>query len=152
MFKILENKMIVPNLHLATIAAGEIAGVVQPGQFVILRVEEDGERIPLTVSDWDREEGTITLVYLNIGKTTQKLAALPAGAGLPTVVGPARECDGNRPVWPRDLHRWMLRDCQHLPDRQGAERKRQPGHGPDGSAQLLPALLARKAQNRQPTG
>jgi ferredoxin--NADP+ reductase len=88
MFNILENKMIVPNLHLATISAGEIAGVVQPGQFVILRVEEDGERIPLTVSDWNREEGTITLVYLNIGKTTQKLASLPAGACLPTVVGP----------------------------------------------------------------
>lgn len=88
MFKILENKMLVPNLHQATVAAGEIAGAVNPGQFIILRVEEDGERIPLTVSDWDREKGTISLVYLNIGKTTQKLADLPAGAALPTVAGP----------------------------------------------------------------
>jgi NAD(P)H-flavin reductase len=86
--KILSNKMIVPNLHEVVIDAPEIARVVNPGQFVILRVEEDGERIPLTVSDWDGETGTLTLVFLNIGKTTQKLAALPAGASLPTVVGP----------------------------------------------------------------
>lgn len=88
MFKILENKMVVPNLHQVTIAAGEIASAVKPGQFVIVRVEEDGERIPLTVSDWHPALGTITLVFMNIGKTTQKLAALPAGAELPTVVGP----------------------------------------------------------------
>jgi ferredoxin--NADP+ reductase len=80
--------MLVPNLHVARVEAPEIARAVRPGQFVILRVDEDGERIPLTVSDWDREGGTITLVYLNIGKTTQKLAALEAGAGLPTIVGP----------------------------------------------------------------
>ncbi len=54
MFQILENKMLVPNLHQITLLAPEIARAAQPGQFVILRVEEDGERIPLTVSDWDR--------------------------------------------------------------------------------------------------
>jgi NAD(P)H-flavin reductase len=86
--EILENNMLVPNLHQVTIAAPEIAEVVQAGQFVILRVEEDGERIPLTVSDWDPKTGTISLVYLNIGKTTQKLAAKTAGYHLPTVAGP----------------------------------------------------------------
>ncbi len=88
MAEILENTMIVPNLHLVTLAAPEIAEVVQPGQFVILRVEEDGERIPLTVSDWDIQAGTLSLVYLNVGKTTQKLAAKNAGSSLPTVAGP----------------------------------------------------------------
>ncbi len=88
MFKILSNKMVVPNLHEVVVESPEIACAVNPGQFVILRVEEDGERIPLTVSDWNQEAGTLTLVFLNIGKTTQKLAALPAGAFLPTVVGP----------------------------------------------------------------
>ncbi|MGD0005553.1 MAG: sulfide/dihydroorotate dehydrogenase-like FAD/NAD-binding protein [Anaerolineaceae bacterium] len=88
MAEILENTMIVPNLHLVTLAAPEIADVVQPGQFVILRVEEDGERIPLTVSDWDIQAGTLTLVYLNVGKTTQKLALKTAGSSLPTVAGP----------------------------------------------------------------
>ncbi len=88
MYQIIENTMLVPNLHMAVIAAPEIARVVQPGQFVILRAEEDGERIPLTVSDWDAEKGTITLVYLNIGRTTQKLSALRAGESLPTLAGP----------------------------------------------------------------
>jgi len=88
MAEILENTMIVPNLHVLTLAAPEIAGVVQPGQFVILRVEEDGERIPLTVSDWDRTAGTISLVYLNVGKTTQKLSSKVPGSSLPTVAGP----------------------------------------------------------------
>ena len=88
MAEILENNMLVPNLHQVTLAAPEIAEVVQPGQFVILRVEEDGERIPLAVADWDRETGAISLVYLNIGKTTQKLAGKTAGYSLPTVAGP----------------------------------------------------------------
>jgi NAD(P)H-flavin reductase len=88
MAEILENTMLVPNLHLVTLAAPEIASVVQPGQFVILRVEEDGERIPLTVSDWDPNTGTITLVYLNVGKTTQRLSGKAAGSSVPTVAGP----------------------------------------------------------------
>jgi ferredoxin--NADP+ reductase len=88
MNKLLDCQPLVPNLHLITITAPEIAASVQPGQFVILRAEEDGERIPLTVSDWDAEKGTITLVYLAIGRTTQKLASLAAGEMLPTVVGP----------------------------------------------------------------
>ena len=88
MAEILENTTIVPNLHLVTLSAPEIASMVQPGQFVILRVEEDGERIPLTVSDWDQKTGTISLIYLNVGKTTQKLAGKAAGSSLPTVAGP----------------------------------------------------------------
>jgi len=88
MAEILENSMIVPNLHQATLYAPEIAEVIQPGQFVILRVEEDGERIPMTVSDWDAVAGTLSLVYLNVGKTTQKLAGKTPGSYLPTVAGP----------------------------------------------------------------
>ncbi len=88
MFKILDNKMIVPNVQEMTVEAPEIARAVAPGQFVILRTDEDGERIPLTVSDWDREAGALTLVYLIVGRTTQKLASLDAGTFIPTVVGP----------------------------------------------------------------
>lgn len=88
MKRILENKMLVPNLHQVILQAPEIAQAAQPGQFVILRVEEEGERIPLTISDWNIEKGTITLVYLNIGRTTQKLAFLPAGSSIPTLAGP----------------------------------------------------------------
>jgi ferredoxin--NADP+ reductase len=88
MNRILENKMLVPNLHQAVLQAPEIAQAAQPGQFVIVRVEEDGERIPLTLCDWDAQTGSITLVYMNIGRTTQKLAALLVGDSLPTLVGP----------------------------------------------------------------
>jgi len=88
MFKLLENRMIVPNIHLLTLEAKAVASQVRPGQFVILRAEEDGERIPLSVSDWDRDEGTITVILLNIGTTTGKLASLAAGTEIPTVVGP----------------------------------------------------------------
>lgn len=88
MAKILENKMIVPNVCMITVSAPEIAQSVKAGQFVIVRVEEEGERIPLTVSDWDVNQGTITLVYLLVGKTTQKLSTLTSKDTLATVVGP----------------------------------------------------------------
>jgi ferredoxin--NADP+ reductase len=86
--KILENKMLVPNLNQIIISAPEIAGAVEPGQFIILRTSEDGERIPLTISDWDRARGTITLVYQVVGKSTQTLSEMEAGDNLPTVAGP----------------------------------------------------------------
>lgn len=88
MVKILENKMIVPNICMITVVAPEIAQSVKAGQFVIVRVDEDGERIPLTVSDWDVKQGTITLIYLMVGKTTQKMATLTPKESLATVVGP----------------------------------------------------------------
>lgn len=88
MVNILENKMIVPNICEITVLAPEIARSVKAGQFVIIRVEEGGERIPLSISDWDLDQGTITLVYVLVGKTTQKLATLTTRDQLATVVGP----------------------------------------------------------------
>jgi len=88
MQKILESRMIVPNIHLLRVSAADVARQIEPGQFVIVRAEEDGERIPLSVSDWHAEEGTITLVFMNVGGTTDRLASLGAGQSLPTVVGP----------------------------------------------------------------
>ena len=88
MVNIIQNNMIVPNICEITVLAPEIARSAQPGQFVIVRVEEDGERIPLSISDWNVDEGTITLVYLLVGKTTQKLAGLTTNDQVATVVGP----------------------------------------------------------------
>jgi ferredoxin--NADP+ reductase len=88
MFKLLETQMIVPNIHLVTLEAPAIASEIRPGQFVIVRAEEEGERIPLSVSDWDREKGTLTIIFMNVGNTTGKLASLRVGQNLPTVVGP----------------------------------------------------------------
>jgi ferredoxin--NADP+ reductase len=80
--------MIVPNIHLLEIEAAAVACQVKPGQFIIVRVDEEGERIPLSVSDWDHEKGTVTVLVKNIGSTTNRLATLEAGISIPTVVGP----------------------------------------------------------------
>jgi len=88
MFKVIESRMIVPNIHFLTLEAPAVACQVKPGQFVIVRAEEDGERIPISVSDWDAEQGTVTVIVKNIGSATGKLASLEAGMSIPTVVGP----------------------------------------------------------------
>lgn len=88
MFALLENKMLVPNLYQATIEAPDVAQAARPGQFAIVRPREDSERIPLTLSDWDAKRGTVTLVYMHVGKTTGQLAALPAGGNVATLAGP----------------------------------------------------------------
>jgi ferredoxin--NADP+ reductase len=88
MFKLITSGMIAPNLHLLTLEAPAVAREVMPGQFVIVRADEEGERIPLCISDWDAEQGTITVIIKNIGSTTDRLAALETGMSIPTVVGP----------------------------------------------------------------
>jgi ferredoxin--NADP+ reductase len=88
MFEIRENRMIAPNVHLLTVDAPNVAKVAKAGQFVIVRAEEDGERIPLTLADWDSVKGTVTAVVMNVGRTTDMLSTLEAGMSLPTVVGP----------------------------------------------------------------
>jgi ferredoxin--NADP+ reductase len=88
MFKLIKNQMIVPNIHLLTLEAPAVAQQVKPGQFVILRADEDGERIPLSVSDWDVKEGTVTVILMNVGNTTNRLASVKGGTSIPTVVGP----------------------------------------------------------------
>jgi len=80
--------MIVPNIHLLTVESPQIAREVKPGQFVILRANEDGERIPLSIADWDAKEGTVTMLLMNVGTSTNSLASLKAGMNLATVVGP----------------------------------------------------------------
>jgi NAD(P)H-flavin reductase len=88
MYKLLDIRMIVPNIHILTVEAPDIAQSVQPGQFVIVRAEENGERIPLSVTDWDCDKGTVTLIVVNVGYTTNRLSKLKNGMFLPTVAGP----------------------------------------------------------------
>ncbi len=80
--------MIVPNIHLLTVESPALAQQVKAGQFVILRADEDAERIPLSVSDWDAKEGTLTITLMNVGSSTNSLASLKAGMNLASVVGP----------------------------------------------------------------
>jgi ferredoxin--NADP+ reductase len=88
LYKILSRQDLAPNIHLFKVEAPSIAKKAQAGQFVIVRVDEKGERIPLTIADWDREEGSITVVFNEIGKTTRKLAALGEGDFITNFVGP----------------------------------------------------------------
>ena len=88
MYKIMAREDVVPNIHLFKIEAPAIARKAQAGQFVMVRVDEKGERIPLSIADWDRDEGSITIVFSEVGRTTHKLAALKAGDAITNFVGP----------------------------------------------------------------
>jgi ferredoxin--NADP+ reductase len=88
MAKIIQRTRLVPNVHLIEIHAPEIAQKCQPGQFVIVMPDEFGERIPLTIADWDREKGTVTAVFLVVGTSTHKLSLFEGGDEVPVFVGP----------------------------------------------------------------
>ncbi|MCL7412863.1 MAG: sulfide/dihydroorotate dehydrogenase-like FAD/NAD-binding protein [ANME-2 cluster archaeon] len=87
-YKILEKFQIVPTIHQMTIEAPKIARKAKPGQFVILRIDETGERIPLTIADFDRDKGTVTTIFMEVGKTTKQLSIMNAGDSLQDFVGP----------------------------------------------------------------
>ena len=88
MFKIIKKKELNPTVTLMEIDAPLIAKKAEPGQFIILRVDEAGERIPLTVADFDREKGTVTIIFQIVGATTAKLNRLNEGDCLHDFVGP----------------------------------------------------------------
>lgn len=88
MYKIVEARFIGPEIKLFRITAPKIAEKRKPGQFIILRVHEKGERIPLTIADSNVEDGTITLIVQGVGKTTKHLNSLEAGDEIRDLVGP----------------------------------------------------------------
>ncbi len=88
MAKILRRERLVPNIHLLEVYAPEVARKSRPGQFVIIMPDERGERIPLTIADWDAKRGSVTTVFMLVGTSTQKLSLLKAGDDIPVYVGP----------------------------------------------------------------
>ncbi|MDE6210054.1 MAG: sulfide/dihydroorotate dehydrogenase-like FAD/NAD-binding protein [Lachnospiraceae bacterium] len=88
MFKILKKQELNPTVTLMDIDAPLIAKKAEPGQFIILRVDEDGERIPLTIADYDREKGVVTIIFQIVGATTEKLNAKKEGEFIEDFVGP----------------------------------------------------------------
>ncbi|MDD4169033.1 MAG: sulfide/dihydroorotate dehydrogenase-like FAD/NAD-binding protein [Desulfotomaculaceae bacterium] len=91
MYKILKKEVLAPTVSLFDIEAPMVAKSAQAGQFVILRTTDEGERIPLTIADFDREKGTITCVFQEVGKTTTELAKFNIGDSLKDFVGPLGE-------------------------------------------------------------
>jgi len=88
MFKILAKETLAPTINLFRIEAPAVAYAARPGQFVMLMTDDKGERIPLTIADWDKVEGSVSLVVSSVGPTTSKLAAMQEGDVLAHFVGP----------------------------------------------------------------
>jgi ferredoxin--NADP+ reductase len=88
LYKILEREDLVPGIHLFKMAAPAVAQKARAGQFVVVRIGQKGERIPLTIADWDKNEGTVTIVFMEVGATTARLASLKEGDAIADFVGP----------------------------------------------------------------
>ncbi|MGN0172083.1 MAG: sulfide/dihydroorotate dehydrogenase-like FAD/NAD-binding protein [Acutalibacteraceae bacterium] len=88
MYKILEKKALNPTVTKMVVEAPLVAHKAQPGQFIIFRASEDGERIPLTIADYDREKGTVTIIFQIVGGGTMELNSLNEGDSIVDFVGP----------------------------------------------------------------
>jgi ferredoxin/flavodoxin---NADP+ reductase len=88
MRRILMNREIAKDIHEFIVEAPEIAACAKPGHFVIVMADDKGERVPLTIADFDRSKGTLTLVLMAVGTSTRKLASLPTGGKLYALAGP----------------------------------------------------------------
>ena len=88
MFEIITKEMLTPIICRMKVSAPRLAAAAQPGEFLIVRADEKGERIPLTISDFDREAGTVTIVTQRIGASTTDIIAYEAGESFADVVGP----------------------------------------------------------------
>ena len=88
MYKILKAEKLADKIYLFEVSAPRIAKSCEPGQFIIAKMDEQGERIPLTICDFDRENGTITIVFQIVGASTEKMSTLKAGDSFRDFVGP----------------------------------------------------------------
>ncbi len=101
MYEILEKRFLNPTVVLMRINAPKVAAKAEPGQFIILRTDSEGERIPLTIADYDRASGSVTIIAQVVGATTEKLAHMNEGDSLHDFVGPlgrATETEGLKKV------------------------------------------------------
>ncbi len=88
MYRILKAEMLADKIYLMDVEAPRVANRCQPGEFVIVKMDEAGERIPLTICDYDREKGTVTIVFQTVGASTLKMASLKEGDYFQDFVGP----------------------------------------------------------------
>jgi ferredoxin--NADP+ reductase len=88
MYEILEKKVLSETVKLMEIKAPLVAKKAKAGQFIILRIDEEGERIPLTIADYDAKKGTITVIFMEVGKTTKQLGTMKVGDKLLNFAGP----------------------------------------------------------------
>ena len=101
MYRIVKKEALKPTVTLYEIEAPMVAKKAEPGQFIILRVDENGERIPITIHDYNREKGTVTIIVQTVGATTEKLSHKQQGDYLHDFVGPLgkpTETEGKKKV------------------------------------------------------
>ena len=101
MFKIAEKIELNDSMTLLKVEAPYIANKALPGQFIIFRIDEQGERVPLTIADCDKEKGTVTIIFQKVGKSTYKLGEMSEGEYIADFVGPLgkpTELDGYKRV------------------------------------------------------
>ena len=101
MYRIVKKEALKPTVILYEIEAPMVAKKAEPGQFIILRVDENGERIPITIHDYDREKGTVTIIVQTVGATTEKLSHKAEGEFIQDFVGPLgrpTETEGKKKV------------------------------------------------------
>ncbi|MCD4776868.1 MAG: sulfide/dihydroorotate dehydrogenase-like FAD/NAD-binding protein [Candidatus Aegiribacteria sp.] len=91
MYQILHKEKLGPDIYMYRFRAPDIARYRKPGQFVIVRIAENGERIPITIADVDTDEGSVTLIVQAVGKTTLQMAQMKVGDSIPTITGPLGE-------------------------------------------------------------
>ncbi len=103
MYKILDKQVLSDVNKLMVIHAPEVARKAQAGQFIIVRIDEGGERIPLTIADYDRDAGTITIIFQEVGKSTMQLGTLQAGDSVANFVGPLGH--------PSEIEKWGTVIC-----------------------------------------
>jgi len=88
MYQIVEKKILSETVKLMKVKAPLVAKKAKAGQFIILRIDEKGERIPLTIADYNRDEGTVTIIFMEVGKTTIKLGTMIEGDNILNFAGP----------------------------------------------------------------
>lgn len=88
MYEIVEKKVLSSSVKLIEVKASLIAQKAQAGQFIILRIDENGERIPLTIANYNRKKGTVTIIFMEVGKTTKQLGKMNIGDKILNFVGP----------------------------------------------------------------
>ncbi len=88
MYPIVKKEKLADKIFLMDVKAPRVAKTCEPGQFVIVKMDEEGERIPLTICDYDREEGTITIVFQTVGASTERMQYMNVGDAFQDFVGP----------------------------------------------------------------
>ncbi|MFL0245815.1 sulfide/dihydroorotate dehydrogenase-like FAD/NAD-binding protein [Candidatus Clostridium stratigraminis] len=88
MYKIIDKRILAPNIYLMDVQAERISKSAKPGQFLIIKMHEKGERIPLTICDYDASQGTVTIVFQSMGTSTKEMANFEVGDSFSDVVGP----------------------------------------------------------------